>query len=61
MSLTRSVRVSRGRSRRYNADEKLVNMIPGGSGGRDQIGSRRIISYLLSPVLRYKREVLRER
>jgi hemolysin D len=41
---------------------KLVNLSPGMAVTVEiKTGSRRIISYLLSPVLRYKQEILRER
>jgi len=43
-------------------DEKLVNLSPGMAVTVEiKTGSRRIISYLLSPVLRYKQDALRER
>ena len=41
---------------------KMVNLSPGMAVTVEiKTGTRRIISYLLSPVLRYKQEVLRER
>jgi membrane fusion protein, hemolysin D len=43
-------------------EEKLVNLSPGMAVTVEiKTGSRRIMSYLLSPLLRYKQEVLRER
>ena len=43
-------------------DDKLVNLSPGMAVTVEiKTGTRRIISYLLSPLLRYKQEVLRER
>jgi hemolysin D len=43
-------------------DNKLVNFSPGMAVTVEiKTGSRRIISYLLSPLVRYKQEVLRER
>jgi hemolysin D len=43
-------------------EDKLVNLSPGMAVTVEiKTGSRRIISYLLSPVLRYKQETLRER
>jgi hemolysin D len=43
-------------------EDKLVNLSPGMAVTVEiKTGSRRIISYLLSPVLRYKQESLRER
>jgi hemolysin D len=43
-------------------EEKLVNLFPGMAVTVEiKTGSRRIISYLMSPLLRYKQEVLRER
>jgi len=42
--------------------DKLVNLSPGMAVTVEiKTGSRRIISYLLSPILRYKQDVLRER
>ena len=42
--------------------DKLVNLSPGMAVTVEiKTGSRRIISYLLSPVLKYKQEILRER
>ena len=43
-------------------DDKLVNLSPGMAVTVEiKTGSRRIISYLLSPLLRYRQETLRER
>lgn len=42
--------------------DKLVNLSPGMAVTVEiKTGSRRIISYLLSPVLKYKQEILREK
>jgi hemolysin D len=43
-------------------EDKLVNLSPGMAVTVEiKTGSRRIISYLLSPLIRYKQEMLRER
>ena len=43
-------------------DEKLVRLSPGMAVTVEiKTGSRRIISYLLSPLAKYKRDSLRER
>jgi len=43
-------------------DERLVNLTPGMAVTVEiKTGSRRVIEYLLSPLLRYKQESLRER
>ena len=43
-------------------DDKQVNLTPGMAGTVEiKTGSRHIISYLLSPLLRYGHESLRER
>ena len=43
-------------------EDKLVNLSPGMAVTAEiKTGTRRIISYLLSPVLKYKQETLRER
>jgi hemolysin D len=43
-------------------EEGLVNLGPGMAVTVEiKTGSRRIISYLLSPLIRYRQEVLRER
>jgi hemolysin D len=45
-----------------DVDGKLVKLGPGMAVTVEmKTGSRRIISYLISPLLRYKHEVLRER
>ena len=56
-----AARVSLDRTQ-MQMEDKLVNLSPGMAVTVEiKTGSRRIISYLLSPVLRYKQEVLRER
>ena len=56
-----SARVSLDRSQML-IEDKLVNLSPGMAVTVEiKTGSRRIISYLLSPLVRYKQEVLRER
>jgi hemolysin D len=43
-------------------DHRMVNLIPGMAVTVEiKTGSRRILSYLLSPLLRYEQETLRER
>jgi hemolysin D len=43
-------------------EERSVNLAPGMAVTVEiKTGSRRIISYLLSPLFRYKQEALRER
>ena len=43
-------------------EDKLVNLSPGMAVTVEiKTGTRKIISYLLSPLVRYKQEVLRER
>jgi hemolysin D len=43
-------------------EDKLVNLTPGMAVTVEiKTGSRRIISYLLSPIIKYKQEMLRER
>jgi hemolysin D len=43
-------------------EDKLVNLSPGMAVTVEiKTGSRRIISYLLSPIIKYKQEMLRER
>ncbi len=43
-------------------DEKMVGLVPGMAVTVEiKTGSRKILSYLLSPLLRYRQEVLRER
>jgi hemolysin D len=59
--LTYAARVSLDRTQ-MQVEDKFVNLSPGMAVTVEiKTGSRRIISYLLSPVLRYKQEVLRER
>jgi hemolysin D len=56
-----AARVSLDRAQ-MQVDDKLVNLSPGMAVTVEiKTGSRRIISYLLSPVLKYKQETLRER
>jgi hemolysin D len=56
-----AARVSLDRTQMQIKD-KLVNLSPGMAVTVEiKTGSRRIISYLLSPVLRYRQETLRER
>jgi hemolysin D len=56
-----AARVSLDRTQ-MQVDDKLVNLSPGMAVTVEiKSGSRRIISYLLSPLLRYKQEMLRER
>jgi hemolysin D len=43
-------------------DEQMVNLSPGMAVTVEiKTGSRTILSYLLSPLLRYRHEILRER
>jgi hemolysin D len=43
-------------------DERMVRLIPGMEATVEiKTGSRKIISYLLSPIEKYKHEALRER
>ena len=43
-------------------EDRLVNLSPGMAVTVEiKTGSRRIISYLLSPLLKYRQEALRER
>jgi hemolysin D len=56
-----AARVSLDRTR-MKVEDKLVNLSPGMAATVEiKTGSRRIISYLLSPILRYRQETLRER
>ena len=56
-----AARVSLDRTQ-MQVEEKLVNLSPGMAVTVEiKTGSRRIISYLLSPLIRYKQEMLRER
>jgi hemolysin D len=59
--LNYAARISLDRTQ-MQVEDKLVNLSPGMAVTAEiKTGSRRIISYLLSPLLRYKQEVLRER
>jgi hemolysin D len=56
-----AARVSLDRTQ-MQVDERLVNLSPGMAVTVEiKTGKRRIISYLMSPLLRYKQEMLRER
>ena len=56
-----SARVSLDRTQ-MQVEDKLVNLSPGMAVTVEiKTGSRRILGYLLSPLVRYKQEVLRER
>src|SRR6266436_2757929 len=56
-----AARVSLDRTQ-MQVDNKLVNLSPGMAVTVEiKMGTRRIISYLLSPLVRYKQEMLRER
>jgi hemolysin D len=56
-----AARVSLGRTQ-MQIEDKLINLSPGMAVTVEiKTGSRRIIEYLLSPLLRYKHESLRER
>jgi hemolysin D len=59
--LTYSARISLDRTR-MQIDDRMVNLSPGMAVTVEiKTGSRRILSYVLSPLLRYRQEVLRER
>lgn len=59
--LTYAARISVDRSR-MQIEDKVVNLSPGMAVTAEiKTGSRRIISYLLSPLAKYKQESLRER
>ena len=59
--LVYAARISLDR-KQMQVEHKLVNLAPGMAVTAEiKTGSRRIISYLLSPLLRYKQEMLRER
>jgi hemolysin D len=61
LELNYAARVSLDRTQ-MQVEDKLVNLSPGMAVTAEiTTGSRRIISYLLSPLVRYKQEVLRER
>lgn len=59
--LNYSARVALDRAR-MQIDDRMINLSPGMAVTVEiKTGSRRILSYLLSPLLRYRQEVLRER
>ena len=59
--LNYSARVSLDRTQ-MRIDDRMVNLLPGMSVTVEiQTGSRSVLSYLLSPLLRYGRDALRER
>jgi hemolysin D len=59
--LSYSARISLDRSR-MQIDDRTVNLSPGMAVTVEiKTGSRRILSYLLSPLLRYRQQTLRER
>jgi hemolysin D len=59
--LNYGARISLDRSQ-MQIDDRLVNLSPGMAVTVEiKTGSRRILSYLLSPLLRYRQETLRER
>jgi hemolysin D len=59
--LTYAARISVDRTR-MQVEDKMVNLSPGMAVTAEiKTGSRRIISYLLSPLMKYKQESLRER
>jgi hemolysin D len=59
--LVYAARVSLDRTR-MQIDDNLVNLTPGMATTVEiKTGSRTVISYLLSPLMRYKQESLRER
>jgi hemolysin D len=59
--LNYSARISLDRTQ-MQIDDKMVNLSPGMAVTVEiKTGSRRILSYLLSPLLRYRQETLRER
>jgi hemolysin D len=59
--LTYAARISVNRTQ-MQVEDKMVNLSPGMAVTAEiKIGSRRIISYLLSPMVKYKQESLRER
>ena len=56
-----AARVSLDRTQ-MQVEDKMVNLSPGMAVTVEiKTGSRRIISYLLSPLLKYKQEILKER
>jgi len=59
--LTYAARISVDRSK-MQVEDKIVNLSPGMAVTAEiKTGSRRIIGYLMSPLLKYKQESLRER
>jgi hemolysin D len=59
--LTYAARISVDRTQ-MQVEDKKVNLSPGMAVTAEiKTGSRRIISYLLSPLMKYKQESLRER
>ena len=59
--LNYSARISLDRTK-MQIDDRMVNLSPGMAVTVEiKTGSRRILSYLLSPLLRYRQETLRER
>jgi hemolysin D len=59
--LTYAARISVDRSK-MQVEDKTVNLSPGMAVTAEiKTGSRRIIGYLMSPLLKYKQESLRER
>jgi hemolysin D len=59
--LNYNARISLGRTQ-MQIDDRMVNLSPGMAVTVEiKTGSRRILSYLLSPLLRYRQESLRER
>jgi hemolysin D len=59
--LSYAARISLDRAQ-MQVEDKTVNLSPGMAVTAEiKTGSRRIISYLLSPLMKYKQESLRER
>jgi hemolysin D len=59
--LNYTARISLGRTR-MQIEDRMVNLSPGMAATVEiKTGSRTILSYLLSPLLRYRQETLRER
>ena len=59
--LNYSARISLDRTQ-MQIDDRMVNLSPGMAVTAEiKTGSRAVLSYLLSPLLRYRQEVLRER
>jgi hemolysin D len=59
--LTYAARISLDRTQ-VQVEDKMVNLSPGMAVTAEiKTGSRRIISYLLSPLMKYRQESLRER